>query len=159
MEMRQDHEQRPVLVMIATFLNAARLRLWRVLHGQFDFAELQTGLLAVAFGAWLLHPDWDTFDASPSFRGMAALAPEWIWGAAMLAMGLVQITGLAFDLMPLRKWGALVAVAAWTFLAVLFGISNIEDGVGVVYTIIALSAGWARLRMDDWPESRGEVES
>ncbi len=112
----------------------------------FEFAELLSGLTAALWGLWLLLP-WDTFEPSPGFSVMRVLAPEWGWGLVMTFIGISQLYALLIDERRPRLNFSLMASAAWVFIATAVGWAN-PTGTGVIiFSMFALSAFWAFLRI------------
>lgn len=98
---------------------------WIVTQSHFEFSELGSGTAGVLVGAWLLVPSWATFASSHTYDAMALLAPEWTWGAGILALGVVQVAGvLAKEPRRLRLGAALGATALWAFVLAMFLMSN-----------------------------------
>lgn len=123
-------------------------RLWWILHDSDpDFLELFSGALGFLWGLWLLIPTWDTFNTTPSFAAMAALAPEWLWGSVIMGGGLLQVAMTIWGSLRLRSWATLGALLTWGFIATMLAISNFRATGGVVYFSICFSQVWAYLRI------------
>lgn len=106
-----------------------------------DFVEVAAGLLMFAWGLQLLAP-WGTFTSATGYRAMAALAPEAVWGGMLAWIGITQVGSYLFDHWRVRVASALGACMAWTFLGVLFGITN-PYGTGIiVYPFLAAMCAW-----------------
>jgi len=112
----------------------------------FEFSELFNGAMTAVCGAWFLLP-FTTFGSTPTFAAMRDLAPEAVWGIAMVALGIVQLVGLIADWWRWRRWSAMASCGVWIFLSVLVVRSNPASPDAGMYFLLALSAAWAYLRM------------
>lgn len=112
----------------------------------FEFSELLNGLAATLWGFWLLLP-WDSFGRTSSFAAMRELAPEWLWGATICGLGIIQIAGLIAGWWRWRRRSALILCGVWAFIAVMLAQANISGTGTVIYPLFSLSAMWAYLRM------------
>lgn len=124
---------------------AQRLRVI-VLEYNFEFAELLSGFAAALWGFWLLTP-LNTYGSSPSWRTLAGIAPEWLTGLVVCALGLAQLVALLADLHATRKHVSFAMSLIWTFVAIQFGIANFNTPGWLIYGCLALSAAWAFLRI------------
>lgn len=127
-----------------TLLERLQVLLW---EKDFEFAELLGGLAGLLWGAWLLNPSWDAFEITPGFAAMAAIAPEPVWGSALLLIGALQLWALIRDRWPWRRRSAFLLFCAWMFITVMIGRANYRAAAVVVYPLLALSAAWAYIRM------------
>jgi hypothetical protein len=118
-----------------------------LIDSDFEFTELLGVLGALGWGGWLLNPVWNSFSTTPSFAAMAALAPEWAWGAAVMLIGLAEGYGLLADVPILRKVTALLLTFVWASVGAMIAYANIAATGVVVYPLLAVSSGWAYLRL------------
>lgn len=124
----------------------ARLR-FIICDTDFEFSEFLSCLTAVLVGAWLLNPAWDTFGASPSYSLMAYVAPEWAWGLALLAVGVVQAYAIAVGRSFWRKTALLAEAFVWAVSGIMFAMSNPSSTGTVIHFVLAAPAGWAYWRL------------
>lgn len=102
-----------------------------------DALEISTSSVAVAWGFWLLLPN-DTYGSSSTYDLLARLAPEWMVGLAMLALGVLQTIAL------LRQWDAmlgrlaLVGFFMWTVITLAFLFGNPFATAFIVYGHVAM---------------------
>ena len=90
-----------------------------VLRRDWEFAELQGSILAVAWGAWLLMSYYDV--ARPSVAVLLRQAPNEVWGVCFLATGALQLHGLLGRRLRVRRWATLQATMLWLFTALRIG--------------------------------------
>lgn len=109
--------------------------------------EAFSGALAIYWGGLLLLP-LNTFDASPSYRIMAALGDEMTWGALYLTVGVTQWLTIITRCRWLRAIAMHLAILAWGFAAIMFLVSNPATHAPGIYGLLALShvigAIWCR---------------
>lgn len=123
-----------------------------VLRAEYGPVILLTAISHLGMGLWLLNPAWKTFEAaSTSYRLMGGIAPEEVWGAWMLLLGLGM--GLAmFYRAGARARQTTVFLSAMTYflLTALFVWSNIAVlGVPLFATGgLASSLAFLRVRME-----------
>jgi hypothetical protein len=116
------------------------------------------GLYAVAYGVPLFLPPHDTFPLSMVYTMLGQMAPEWLWGLLLLAIGLPQI-GSALRDRPGRacRLSHLAATALWTFWALLFGFSTQwRSGLGPTFLVLAAASVLCYLRALPPEPGRGE---
>ena len=102
-------------------------------------------LYAFWWGFWLLLP-FHTFGVSTVYQTMAAMGPEWVWGGIYLVVGLSYILALMFNRPVWCKRISYVNLFLWLLLAAMYGIGDYR-GLGVIiYSVMALSAGWVCVR-------------
>lgn len=84
---------------------------------------LYNGGAAIMFGGDLLLP-WRTFDVSPAYEVMATRAPEPVWGAIYLSLGVVQV--FAHKLPFSWAWRFPVMVG-WFYVAFMYAVGDIRS--------------------------------
>lgn len=83
-----------IVTQISTNRPTMARRLWILLDSaDMDVSAVFNGGISALIGLWFLLP-FATFAGSPSWRAMAAFAPEPVWGLAFLALGLTTVTGV-----------------------------------------------------------------
>lgn len=107
--------------------------------------EFMSGLAMALWGLWLLIP-WVTF-STPAYAFMYNLAPEWIWGAAMLVLGATQLSYVLLGNIQHRKWSMQIATLVWLFIAVNFAIARIESTAVPIYSVFSLLCYWASTKL------------
>lgn len=78
-------------------------------------SERWQAIMAIVWGLWLLLP-WETFRVSVIFIGLESHAPEWVWGLATLAAGLLAF-GASYNGPGLRVLANLWMVLGWAYIA------------------------------------------
>jgi hypothetical protein len=125
----------------------------------FEFCELISGVMMLAWGVWLLMP-WATFASSKGFAGMALIGslggywsvnPEIPWGILLAWIGITEIGALVLDQYRVRFLSAVGASMAWTFMSVTFAVSNPQGTGVIIYPGLALVAAWAAWRIVGMP--------
>jgi hypothetical protein len=87
-------------------------------------AEWLFSLMMMAWGVWLLVPQWSTF-VWPQYSALSAIAPEPVWGVWSVTIGAVRATGLyingSWGRTPLiRLAGSSLGMIWWLVLIFLF---------------------------------------
>lgn len=104
-----------------------------------------SGTAAILWGAWVAWPSV-TFKTI-SYTQMDKLMPEWGWGWAMMVVGAAQLWAtLSHRSWQLRATANFVMALVWSFIALLFGISNPATTAVPMYTGLALISCWAYVR-------------
>lgn len=110
-------------------------------ESEMELSALFLGGYMAVWGFWLLLP-WSVFGGARAYDAMAALAPEPVWGAMFLTIGLLKIVGvLLSDLywtFRLWRWTTLLGLAGYLFLATMFWMGNPTAPGGVLYTLLSL---------------------
>ena len=101
--------------------------------------EFWNGVLSVVWGFWLFIPFWDTFSASASFRVMAMLAPEWVWGLTVMFLGIYKVNALLRSYYIGRRRYSLLSGILWAFIAFIFFLSNKQSTGIVIYLLFAVA--------------------
>ena len=81
--------------------------------------EMMLALYAIVRGAGILAFDGLT---APTYRYALGLAPEWVWGALPLALGVFQLAALLHD--RYRRAAALVQASWWVAWVALVVLGN-----------------------------------
>ena len=114
--------------------------------------EMFIGVATLFYGLWMWLP-LDTFDQSISYSLMAAMAPEWLWGATITTVGGCQVLATAcHHRLPFSRLLCLwLLVMLWSFLALLFGVATGGHSGGVpLFSCFALAASWCYWRLAEW---------
>lgn len=83
-------------------------------HEDWRAVEMVLGAGSAFYGLWLLLP-FATFDVAGAYRFVDALGvPEWLWGLAFVATGVLRLGAAARRRHWLRQATALAAVVKWT---------------------------------------------
>lgn len=105
-------------------------------------AELIAASFALWWGLWVWSPGWAVFGTSPSYAVMAAVAPDVIWGGALMAAGLA----LGWLSLSFRTHGKqlvlLFLMAYFVFVAVVFGVANLGSTAPATYFHVAVTYAW-----------------
>ena len=93
---------------------------WILFHSEGALAELFLALISVTWGLWVASPFWSAFSASSSFRVMAEIAPEWVWGAVMTVVGLLKIHSIVSQNYRLKRIAFTVSLFVWSSIGISF---------------------------------------
>lgn len=122
---------------------------------EIELVEIMSGFAALCWGIWLVNPAFNTFATSTTFDNMAMLAPEWLWGMCMLAIGIAQVESVISHTLKRRKMSSLILSIMWMFITTIFLYSNIASTAGVIYGTFAFFTAWSYLRLSQ----RVEIKS
>lgn len=100
--------------------------------------EAVPALIVLAHGAIFLFPP-STFSLSINYRVMQAIAPEWFWGGAFVALFGVWVLTFIRKMARLRKAMLTVFVLCLLGMGVSFFLSNVNTTIG--YTLVIVGAG------------------
>ncbi len=114
--------------------------------------ELVSIIASISWGAWVINPAWDTFGSSPTFRIIASLAPEPVWGALVLWLGVSQLISLLLDMRRHRVIFNSISCMTWMGMAATFWFTNYQATASVLYPCIAFAGGWASVRVIIMPD-------
>lgn len=122
---------------------------------EIEMVEIMSGVAAVSWGLWLFNPVVDSFTSTPTFNTMAMLAPEMVWGTAMMIVGFFQIESVISHNLARRKVTSMALSVMWIFITALFAIANIASTAVVIYATFAGFTIWSYLRLSQ----RVEIKS
>ncbi len=81
-------------------------------------------LYTTLWGLWVANPYWDTFSKAGIYEKLKDLAPEWVWGLAVLVIGISMFLSFAINnWYPGISWSARIGTLVW-FVIFLFYIST-----------------------------------
>lgn len=139
MDMRHEQAphlwQRPIMWLLDLLLDP-----------DFYMTEIQSSILAVIWGALLLNPLVHSFDAT-TYRYMASIAPEPVWGALMVAIGAMQIIGALRRIIRWRMVGLMLLTCLWFFMALLLFAGSLRTVVPLLCLTFSLATAWAYFRL------------
>jgi len=116
-----------------------------VYRRDFEYAELQGGWVALLWGLWLLNPWIDVF--ADGWTHIAAIAPDHVWGAALVVIGAGQLISLLLHQYACRRIFALSAAAMWMALGVLLGMDRFYRLAVPSSWMFFIGAAWGYLRI------------
>lgn len=114
---------------------------------EIELVEIMSGIAAVCWGLWLINPLFVTFDSSQTFYAMAMLAPEWMWGWAMLVIGFFQVESVITHSLSRRKKTSLILSIMWIFITAIFAYANVRSTAIAIYGTFAFFTVWSYLRL------------
>lgn len=88
-----------------------------------DWMEAFSAILFWIYGVLLLLPP-ATFQMTPSYRVMAFIAPEEIWGGAFIVVALLHSLSLCIGFRRLRVPACMLGAFVWIFVGVTFALSQ-----------------------------------
>ena len=103
--------------------------------------EFVPAVFLILWGAWVINPMWDTFGVSGSYALMAKLAPEWVWGAISLFVGITQMVTLFTNKMKVRLFTSFFSILILSTLAVFSGVGNYRS-TGMIGAISIAICEW-----------------
>lgn len=123
--------------------------------------EIQSGLIAVLWGVWLVSPSWHSFASCPHlYTVMASIMGERAWGVLLLSVGSLQLLAVWMGSVlhqtdrarwqrrfTLRRLMALLAMLTWLFVALVFATGDWPAPSAVLYVATAFSAMVTYLRL------------
>ena len=96
------------------------------------------GGYTVLWGIWVGNPFWSTFKESKQFDWLAQVAPEWCWGVAALAVGIVMCYGVIRNSFNSLSIGSMIGTIYWGLIATGYYIGDWRDTAGLTKTMICL---------------------
>ena len=133
---------------VGRHLAHAGLRLGVVLtHGAPLAYEVYAAGAALIWGLVLVWPPADTFASASSYRLLATLAPEPVWGGVLLGLGAGQGAAILADTAIGRRAGALLGWCWWAFVGVTLILSNPATIAGWIYLWMAAGEWWTAIRL------------
>lgn len=118
--------------------------------------ELLGVLWAVGWGLWVGNPYWEVFPGSSTFRIMAIVAPEWVWGTAMIVLGVQHLCALYNENLIWRYYSSVVAFLIWAFTAIVLMIGNLASTATVTYVMLVSMCGLVMAKLMLLLKDRGE---
>lgn len=103
--------------------------------------ELAGGFMKVLLGLWLLSND------TTSTFSQLTVAPEWLWGVALVAIGVGHWLALRDGYIRWRRAAAMLGFLVWFCLGVTALLVNSSSLGGAIYLSLAVWQGWAYLRL------------
>lgn len=117
-------------------------------HSEGALLEFFMAFLSLVWGLWLISPYWDTFSATSAFTIMAQLAPEWLWGSTMTAVGIFKMYTILAENHRAKHYAFLAALFVWACVAISF-IDASPYAVGSpVYSLIVITNAFIIWRND-----------
>jgi len=117
-----------------------------VYRRDFEYAELQGGWVALFWGLWLVVARAGIFTAE-GWHHVVAVAPDRVWGAALMMIGAGQLISLVFRQYRCRRIFALAAAMVWIALAVLLGMDKLFRLAVPSAGMFFVGAAWGYLRI------------
>ncbi len=118
--------------------------------------ELLGVLWAVGWGLWVGNPYWEVFPGSATFRIMAIVAPEWVWGTVMITLGVQHLCALYSKNLTWRYYSSVVAFLLWSFTAIVLMIGNPSSTATVTYGMLSSMSGLVMSKLMLQLRDRGE---
>jgi len=102
--------------------------------------EFVSTLTLILWGAWVSWPTFSTFNVGGVYRQMAKTAPEWIWGAFVLSIGIIKAFLMYSKYTKLRVIMALIVMAIFAIIAAFFALGNwMSVGVPMYISFVIIS--------------------
>lgn len=100
------------------------------------------GLLLFFFGLWLIVPFWDALNTSPIFSVMDATLPEWLWGAIIMATGMIKLWAARTVHVRWMRASAISGFILWSIMAGSFWVSSWQSPGCLIFTFFVLQSAW-----------------
>lgn len=121
------------------------IKLWAALiHKRKEEARHVT--VTFIWGLWLVLP-YKTFVSSISFREMMKVAPEQVWGVAIMAIALLHLGAIVRGNLWQRRIFCYITAGLWVYLTVLFFLSNPGSTAVPIYGMTALFSLWTAMHL------------
>lgn len=135
-------------------------RLFKILFTEdFEYAELQNGLVMILWGLWMLlftEPDAAFVEA---YRAMLSQAPEALWASLFLLIGVTKLYALLWEVTPLRKAASMLAFVYWFFTFLTIAVASPYTFAVPVTFIFSVSAVWSHVRVSGDKKNNGRSSS
>ena len=119
-----------------------------IISSDFVFTELYSGVTVLLWGLWVANPYYNTYATSILFQDLANLpVPEDTQGIIVAIIGLLQLIGLFFGNIRIRKITSFSIVLVWLFLSIMFVRANPASTATVIYPMLTIAAIWAYWRI------------
>jgi hypothetical protein len=103
--------------------------------------------LTALWWSLLLFDPIDTFSTSSSYKVLANITSENVWGAYFLALAVIHFIGMILNCKRIKRLGLIAAMGIWTFVGVGIYLGNpIATGSGS-YIAIAALCGWLYVKV------------
>lgn len=104
------------------------------------------GVFSILWGFWVGNPFWGVFDQAQLYSFMMFL-PEWVWGGAAIAVGLIILYGVFRDTYRPLHNGALTGFYFWLFCSFSFFLGDWQNTGGITLLMIAIYCGYIALNL------------
>lgn len=133
-----------------------RLSIWEKFKSRMDdifwrtetvASEILVGILLVAWGLWVANPYIDSL-VDRHYIFMSFLLPEAYWGIIPMIGGLLLLFGAGTRRKRIRRFGSLISIAIWSFLATEFIMTDFFSLWTPIYITLAGMSVWLHLRQN-----------
>lgn len=133
--------------MLAATINYLACTWWGRILSEHDTepTEMAGGILKVLLGAQLLLP-FDTFGSSTTFRDLQSL-PEWLWGVALLSVGVSHLVALARGSAFWRRQFAFIGASVFLGLTGIFLHTSPSSWGAWVFCLAGVWQVWCYVRL------------
>jgi hypothetical protein len=143
-ESREDHVRHFVEKLFSRVFG----RLWAVLFTKdFEYSELQNGVVMTLWGAWMLGFSDHDAAFSKAIGIMNDIAPEDLWAGMFVAIGMLKLYGLLWDVLAVRRAASMLAFVYWFYIFLALVTTSPQLFAVPVSLTFALSAVWGHTRL------------
>lgn len=143
-ESREDH----VRHFVEQLLSRVFGRLWAVLFTKdFEYSELQNGVVMTLWGLWMLVFADNDAAFSQAISIMSGVAPEDLWAAMFVAIGVLKLYGLLWDVLKVRRAASMLAFVYWFYIFLALVTTSPGLFAVPISLTFALSAVWGHARL------------
>lgn len=113
--------------------------------------EMISAMIITWWGVWLTSPWWTAFSPVIFYRGLIAMAPEYVWGIVAMGIGICHLVALLMINDSPRRLRLRRMIVAFEFIFwVIVSIGYLpvwQSTAMVIYPGLAALAAWCYLRM------------
>lgn len=102
----------------------------------------------VAWGIWLLAPEWSVFTSAPLYSGLSSVAPEWAWGLLAVICGVISlVTAVEIKLTKTTFVAAAVTGWHWFLVSILYFYGDWHNTGGITALFLAFLCAYIYLNV------------
>jgi hypothetical protein len=108
------------------------------------------GIYTVLWGLWIINPLWSVFPQAPLYSAMAAIAPEYVWGAIAIISGATTIRGAIKPSYYNIQLGSFIAFFHWLVIGILYLIGDWMNTGGITSLTFAMYSAivWVNIKVN-----------
>lgn len=116
-----------------------------LLNYDFEFAELEGGVLSLIWGVWMLLPisaDWYS-----AFDILIQIAPGTVWATAFITIGAAQLYGVATRSYQVRRHATFFSLLLWLCTSLLVALIDWHIPTVPLTMAFSFGAAWGYVRI------------
>lgn len=111
------------------------------------FVSSILAVLTVSWGLWVASPFWHAFSGAQSYRYVAELAPEWVWGLYAFMSGVAMLCALYSRKPGLLVASSLLSSLHWGTISIMFWFGDWTSIAGLTYSFVALYSSFIMMNV------------